>query len=338
MDVSIIVPVYNGGQNFVRCLDALNALQPPPLEIIIVDDGSTDDALKPSGFSETSKVFNTDHPRSGPARARNLGAAHACGEILFFIDADVLVYADAVQRVTRAFDDANISAIFGSYDDVPADPAFISQYKNLLHHYVHQHSDEHATTFWAGCGAIRKEVFQRLGGFSSAYQRPSIEDIELGLRLTQAGGQIRLLKDLQVKHLKKWTLRSLLATDIRDRALPWAELIVRNRQLPADLNLRPAHRLSAVLCWLLLGTGIAALFIPVLGIVVGLIIGALVALNFDLYRFFFVERGVWFTVRAILLHWLYYLYSSAAFAWVAGGGFLKRSAESGVGGRCIACF
>src|SRR5581483_11473345 len=148
--VSIIVPVYNGGKNWSRCLDALGALNPPPLEIIVVDDGSTDasaDAAAPRGFI----VVHTDQPQSGPARARNLGAAYAHGDILFFVDADVLVYPDAVARVTRALSDTSISAIFGSYDDTPDDSSFVSRYKNLMHHFVHQHSRTKANTFWAGC-------------------------------------------------------------------------------------------------------------------------------------------------------------------------------------------
>lgn len=118
--VSIIVPVYNGGKNWSRCLDALVALNPPPLEIIVVDDGSTDDsadAAQPRGFT----VLYTEQPQSGPARARNLGAAYAHGDILFFVDADVVVYPDAVERVTRALNDTSVSAIFGSYDDAPDD-------------------------------------------------------------------------------------------------------------------------------------------------------------------------------------------------------------------------
>ncbi|HZQ06900.1 MAG TPA: glycosyltransferase [Anaerolineae bacterium] len=313
--VSIIVPVYNGGKNWSRCLDALGALNPPPLEILVIDDGSTDDSAdvaKQRGVT----VLQTEQTQSGPARARNLGAAHARGDILFFVDADVLVYPDAVERVTHALSDPTVSAIFGSYDDTPDDSSFVSQYKNLTHHFVHQHSRTEANTFWAGCGAIRRETFRQLGGFSTAYTRPSIEDIELGIRLASKGGQIRLIKDLQVKHLKRWTWRSLFITDIRDRALPWAELIVRDRQLPADLNLQSAHRISAGLCWLLLITIAAALFIPPLWFAVLLSIVGLVALNFDLYHFFFIKRGLWFALGAIPLHWFYYLYSSAAFAWV----------------------
>lgn len=313
--ISTIVPVHNAGANGERCFDALTAARPAPGEIIVVDDGSTDgsgDRARRRGL----QVASTETARSGPAVARNLGASLAHGEVLFFVDSDVLVYPDVVTRVAQAMSDPDIGAIFGSYDDAPEDRSFLSQYKNLLHHYVHQASRVDAGSFWAGCGAIRRDVFRQMGGFSPSYSRPSIEDIELGYRLRNAGHRIRLVKDLQVKHLKRWTWRSLLATDVLDRALPWAELIVRDRKLPPELNLQPTHQLSAGLTWLLPVAAVASIFVSPLWILVVAIAAALLALNFNLYRFFTAKQGLWFTIRAIPVHWLYYLYSSAAFAWV----------------------
>ena len=77
-----------------------------------------------------------------------------------------------------------IAAVFGSYDDEPAEVNFISQYRNMFHHFHHQHSDMEAFTFWAGCGAIKKSIFDEIGGFDQKrYTKPSIEDIELGYRI-----------------------------------------------------------------------------------------------------------------------------------------------------------
>lgn len=313
--VSVIVPVYNGGKHWTRVLAALAALDPAPAEILLVDDGSTDES-RAEALQRGFTVLTTARARSGPGVARNLGAQHAQGDILFFLDADVLVRPDAIRRVTQAFTDPKLAALFGTYDDTPDDPAFVSQYKNLLHHYTHQTSNIEATSFWAGCGAIRSDLFRQLDGFSSTYTRPLIEDIELGYRIIRAGGTIRLDKELQVKHLKRWTLVSLLITDIRDRALPWAALIASQGSLPADLNLRVSNRISAVLCWLLLFLVFAAFLIPALWLAVLALVIVLIGLNYELYHFLFRKRGIWFAVRAIPLHWLYYLYSSAAFGYV----------------------
>src|SRR5207237_2485577 len=104
-DVSVIVPVYNGAESFKRCLAALTALVPAPGEIIIVDDGSSDDSSARARQADF-QVLHTASARSGPASARNLAARRARGDILFFLDADVEVRRDAVTRVLQAFRDA----------------------------------------------------------------------------------------------------------------------------------------------------------------------------------------------------------------------------------------
>ena len=77
----------------------------------------------------------------------------------------------------------------------------------------------------------------------------SVEDIELGMRLTRAGGRIRLVKSLEVTHLKQWTFRSLVHTDVVRRAIPWSRLLLAEPRLPDDLNLRWKSRVAAALSW-----------------------------------------------------------------------------------------
>lgn len=327
LKVSVIVPVYNGGAGWQQCLDALAALKPAPCEIIAVDDGSTDDSPAVAA-ARGARVLKTHTPRGGPAAARNLGAAHAQGDILWFIDSDVVVHADAMEQLARAFADPHVAALFGSYDDAPGEKNFLSQYRNLLHHYVHQTALADTTSFWAGCGAIRAAVFERAGGFSDFYGRPSIEDIELGYRLRRLNYRVRLVKELQVKHLKRWTLSGMLRTDIRDRAIPWAELLAQERELPRDLNLRVSHRISAGLCWLGVALLGALLLLPPAGLLLLPLCGALVLLNLDLYRFFAQRRGIGFLCGALPLHWLYYLYSSAAFAFVLGRNLARNGTRA----------
>jgi len=128
----------------------------------VVADGDTDGSWRVAE-EYGIQVIRIPTP-GGPARARNLGAGKAKGDILFFVDADVTVPKDAISQVTAAFqEDPGLSAIFGSYDDEPFETNFLSQYKNLFHHYVHQTAKEEASTFWAACGAIRREVFLHRG-------------------------------------------------------------------------------------------------------------------------------------------------------------------------------
>jgi len=312
-DVSVIIPVHNGGQDFGRCLAALAEISPAPGEIVVVADACTDGSEQ-LAESFGARVLRTSK-RSGPARARNLGAQAAQGDILFFVDADILVHPDAIDQVTAAFrQEPHLAAVFGSYDDAPAAPNFLSQYKNLLHHYMHQTAEEEASTFWSGCGAIRRDVFLAAKGFNAEFDRPAIEDIELGYRLKQGGHLIRLRKTLQVKHLKRWGAVSLVKTDFFDRALPWTQLILRDRRLINDLNLRHSSRASVMLIYGLLGSLVGAWWWPEFFIVTGVAILLLLALNTSFYRFFHRQRGLWFTLRVIPWHWFYYLYSGLAFA------------------------
>lgn len=312
--VSVIIPALNAAAYLPELLHRLASATETPDEIILVDDGSTDNT---GALAQQAgcRLLHTARPRSGPAIARNAGALQAHHDILFFLDADVLPHPDAIARVRSAFAaDPALDAVFGSYDDQPTDPGFLSQYKNLFHHYVHQQSGEKAATFWTGCGAIRRDVFLQMGGFTNDYGRPCIEDIELGYRLSSQGGHIRLDKALQVTHRKRWTAANLLRTDIIDRGIPWAELILRHRAFVNDLNLQTKNRLSVVIIWaVLLSLGLAWWDGRVLlgGAALATL---LLRLNWALYRWFAAKRGWGFALRAIPWHWLYYTYNAIAFA------------------------
>jgi len=250
-DVSVVIPAYNAGSCLDQCLDALARQEMPPREIIVVDDGSTDESI--ARAAERGVIVLKTSGRRGPAEARNIGAKAAQGSIVFFLDADVCAHEDAVGRVAAVFGDASVDALIGSYDDDPSSSDFLSQYKNLMHCYVHQNARSEASTFWSGCGAIRRDVFLEFSGFDESYKRPAIEDIELGYRLRKAGRRIVLDRDLHVKHLKRWTFWNLVKTDVLDRGIPWTELILRDQNLPNDLNLQISQRVSVGLVYLMLG-------------------------------------------------------------------------------------
>ncbi len=251
--ISIIIPVNNASELLHKCLTAVNSSEYENFECIVVDDCSLDDSPAVAMQYGCTVIELIGGP-FGPSNARNLGAENASGEIVFFIDSDVIVYPDTVTKIAGVFRERpDTDALFGSYDDAPGDGDFLSQYKNLFHHYVHQHGQEEAGTFWTGCGAIRRQTFLRMGGFDVAkYPRPSIEDIDLGRRLNASGHKVYLDKDLQVKHMKRWTLPGLIKTDLLDRGIPWTRLILREKNMPNDLNLSGSQRISAGLLALLL--------------------------------------------------------------------------------------
>jgi len=313
LTLSVIVPVYNGGERLRRCLLSLAHTDPSPDEIIVVSDGDTDGSWRVS--EELGARVLRMSKQEGPARARNEGAKAAQGELLLFLDADVTVPQDIVSRISETFqENPDLTALIGSYDDTPEETNFLSQYKNLFHHYTHQTSREEASTFWGACGAIRTRVFMELGGFDEGYRQPSIEDIDLGYRLKGAGYRIRLHKGLQIKHLKRWEPFSLLKSDFFHRALPWTELILRNHCFINDLNFRGSSRLSVMMVWGLLATLAGTGWRPESLAITGALTLSLLILNLSVYRFFFRKRGFGFTLKVIPWHWLYYLYSGLAFA------------------------
>ncbi|MDY6936022.1 MAG: glycosyltransferase family 2 protein [Cyanobacteriota bacterium] len=316
--VSIVIPVYNGGRAFHECLTSLQAaISDPnvvsPEEIIVVSDGDTDGSWKlAEQFGATVIRCATS---KGPARARNLGARAAKGDILFFVDADVTIYPETVGKVAEAFDrDPEMAALIGSYDDEPGAENFLSQYKNLFHHYTHQTSSEEATTFWGACGAVRRDIFLQVGGFDESYRAACIEDIELGYRLKRHGHSIKLCKDIQVKHLKRWEVFSLLKADIFYRALPWTALMLRERQLKNDLNLQTSSRVSVLFVYSLFLTVALAWASPSVLALLPAIAILLVIVNLPVYQFFHRTRGLPFTFRVIPWHWFYYFYSGLAFS------------------------
>jgi glycosyltransferase involved in cell wall biosynthesis len=320
--ISVIIPFFNASAYLENCLEALRRSEHRGYELILVDDGSTDSSLE-TARRFAGRILMFPSPR-GPAFARNRGAEVAKGEILFFIDADVYCHPQTLVQVSAAFTaDADLAAVIGSYDDAPPAANFLSRYKNLTHHYVHQNSSPEASTFWTGCGAIKREIFLKLGGFDESYRTPSIEDIELGYRLRAKGYRIALCKQLVVKHAKRWTLASLLRSDILDRAIPWTVLQLTYGGIVNDLNVsRPQRAASAFTC--------LALLLCTLGFwnqwfLVGAVIGLLpvIGWNHKLYRFYYEHGGTRFCLRAVAMHWLYYIYSTIAF----GAGCLKYLAR-----------
>ena len=322
--LSVIIPVHNGGEDFRHCLQDLKNSTRTPDELIVIDDSSSDSSNDLALRFGAQVLVASDGPH-GPAASRNRGAASAHGDVLVFIDADVAVHINTLALIEKyLLEQPEISALFGSYDDTPPKDGFVSRYKNLQHHYVHHHSQREASTFWAGCGAVRREVFLKIGGFNERYKRPSVEDIELGLRLHNSGHRVWLCPDIQVTHLKRWNLRSLLGSDILDRAVPWAELIVSTSYSPSDLNLDARSRLSALAVWaclILLALGFWTHWLWIGSI---LCAAALVSLNLDLYRFFQRHGGLRFALSSIGLNSLYYIYSSLTFGVVMVWQFLRK--------------
>lgn len=273
---SVVVPARNCAEQLRQCLLAIRNSDFSDYEIIVVDDASTD------ATGEVAQEFDARYIHlnecRGPANARNAGANAAQGSLLVFLDADVIVHPMAIGTlVNRLADDQSLAAVFGSYDDTPSAGNFLSQFRNLLHHFTHQTSSIDAQTFWAGCGSVRASVFRRSGGFDPRYRYPTVEDIEFGYRLKKEGYRIALEKQALCTHMKRWRLWNMVTTDVFRRGLPWTILIFERGMLNNDLNLKNTQRLSILCCYALLFVSILAtmqhptLLIALIGFLIGLL-------------------------------------------------------------------
>jgi GT2 family glycosyltransferase len=285
--LAVVVPATDRPPTLGRCIAALRASSEPPEELLAIESVAT----------------------GGPAAARNAGAAQAGSDVLVFVDADVEVHRDALARVRRAFaDDPALVAVFGSYDDRPADPGAVSRFRNLLHHHVHTSSPGRAETFWAGLGAIRRSAFRAAGGFDAErFGEPAIEDVELGMRLTAEGAKIVLDPLIRGTHLKHWSLAGMVRTDLLGRGIPWVRLELERGRLSEALNLGWRHRVSALASL----AGIAAALAGRARLALAAL-AALVALNRRFYALLRARGGVGLALAGVPLHILHHLVSVAA--------------------------
>ena len=285
--VTAIVPATNRPSTLDACIRAIESAADAPEELLLIEE-----------------PFEL-----GPARARNIGAQQASGDLLVFVDSDVAVHADAFTRIRAHFDgDPRLTAVFGSYDDEPAGPDLVSRFRNLLHHHVHNEGAGPVATFWAGLGAVRRDAFEASGGFDEQrFSRPSVEDIDLGMRLAATGARIELDPSIQGTHLKEWTLANMLWTDFAARGIPWTVLLLRHQAGASTLNLGWRHRLSAGACLV----GFGALATRRLGVAAACA-GALVGLNRSFYLLLLRKRGPRDAVLGVGLHALHHLAGIAA--------------------------
>ncbi len=317
--LSVVVPVHNARRTIDRCIGSLLSSDLPKSEweLIVVDDASTDASPAMTASSADILLELRGKPR-GPAFARNRGSEVARAPIICFVDSDVCVHGAALTRILAHFAaDPDLAGVFGSYDDSPGDQGFISQYRNLLHHYIHQRNRGEVESFWAGCGALTRVAFVAAGRFDeNRFDRAQIEDVELGYRVRDRGGRIFLDPTITGKHLKRWTLGQMVRVDFRHRGVPWMALLLERARLlgGGGLSVGNEEKTSVALVGLmLLSLAVSLLAWSPLLLLVTLVCFALfIAVNRRLIAWYARVRGVWFAVRVVPMLILYHATNVAA--------------------------
>ncbi|MFG3340988.1 glycosyltransferase family 2 protein [Glycomyces sp. NPDC048151] len=225
---SVVVPCHNAAKTIERCLAAVFAQTSPPAEVIVVDDASTD-ATAAIADRFPCRTITLD-PNRGPAAARNLGAAKAKGDVLFFLDADIELRPDALARAAAALAAPRVGLVQGVYAAEPMiDDGPVERYKTLFEHRWRTDAAGPTSVTLFALTAIRAEVFTAAGGFDESLR--SGEDVEFGSRLPARWAAVT---DPGVvgRHDDVDRLGPLLAEQWR-RSLRFAELFARARRAPS---------------------------------------------------------------------------------------------------------
>ena len=225
--VSVVIPVYNAEATLKECLTRLFESRYRDFEVIIVDDGCTDQSPAIAGTFPVRIVPTSG--RVGPAAARNLGARMAMGEVLFFIDSDVMVRPESVGLLAESFEAPDVDGLCGVQAAQMRYTNIASQYKNLWMRWTYLRQTGDVPLFYTTAAAIRREAFLRV--FDQGYATPNVEDTAFGQKLARLGVRVRVHPDLEVEHVKQYSLWSMLRTDFT-RAVSLTRLKLRH---PGDI-------------------------------------------------------------------------------------------------------
>jgi glycosyltransferase involved in cell wall biosynthesis len=308
LPLSVIVSIRDAGATLGEVLVAIRASDLPgdSYEIIVVDDASSDGSVAIAArYADT--VVKLSGRGSGPAYARNRGVELARGEVVAFVDGDVVVRPDTLSRMLATLDQrSDTDAISASRDQNSGASNFISQYWNLLLRFGEQRYSGRCAQFAPGCGAVRRRAFLAAGMYDEwRFATACLESVELGERLLGAGHGALLSDELQVTHLKQWNL-GLVCEEVWGRGRLLARSLGYSRMsalAPGEVVFTLSRALTPAVA--LLGTFmLAAAFVPPphAGAETAAALLVLLVTNLPVHRFFARARGIGFAAMSAPVH------------------------------------
>ena len=310
--VSVIIPSYDSARTLELCLRSVAEQTHAPIEILVVDDCSTDGSAH---IAESMGVTVLRTPvNSGQSVARNLGAEHARGSILFFLDADVALAPDSVQAAVAALAaDASLGAVSGVYDLEPLlSTSLLAQYRARQMHHWWMSSEGPTGGPHTAMFAIWASVFREIGSFNPRLRHT--EPQEYGHRLRQRY-QTRMSMSVHGRHGHEASLRVLLPKVFRRARASMLEW--RRGEALGGTHGAPSRAVSS---GLLLGALLALPLPSWFGIagagVTPALLAIAIALDTTTYRRVFADRGVLFGLYFVAVHLVFQL--TAALGALAG--------------------
>lgn len=297
MKLSVIVPVYNSATTLAKCLEAIYASDHDDFEVIVVDDRSTDMSAE-TAQKFPCKVVETEN-RGGAGHARNTGCMHAAGEILVFIDADVIVQNDALLIIYETLSPgSDMAGVSGMLSRVHPNTNFFSQYKNLYMNFVFSQMPQNIDFLFGSVCAVKKDDFIRFREGSL-----QADDTDLGQKYKHVGKYIRFEKKLEVIHLKKYTFLTFIRNDF-NVPYSWAFPFVKYKGLKdVFVKKRFAHAkwnqlLSVLISPLIIIIALGAIYKFAFVYAAAILIVLFLVLNSRFFMFLLREKGIFFAVRA----------------------------------------
>jgi GT2 family glycosyltransferase len=308
MQFTIVIPTYNSAETLCTLLDSLSGAMGGGVEVIVVDDASTDatETLAPRYAIRYERLERN----GGPAAARNLGAALARGEWLVFTDADTVFLPDTMDAIRTTLGESDADALVGTYAGVPANEGFVPRFKALWEEVaidrVLAPNGERLTPHcsWAPRpGLVRRAAFEAVGGFDTRFRGADLEDLDLGYRLLEKGYKIHFAPGIRIRHHYPASVRAELKPFARRCAI-WTRMNWARRKMDSAGEGSPGQALGHLCGFAALGLIIAGCLYPPLWLGAGVAAAAHVILHRRFLAAAYGTYGAWFAVRALGMCWL----------------------------------
>lgn len=304
-NVSVVIPVYNAEKEIENCLNAVCNSKYVASEVIVVDDCSLDSsALIASKFN--CRVIKNE-VNKGPSESRNIGAFAAKGELILFLDSDIIVEEDTLTKIVSSFNQyPDIVGVWGVISKRHPNNNYYSQYKNLFLHFCSLKFEKFSSHLVSAVAAIKKNIFIEFGGFDTKFKTVCIEDVDLGYRLGSRGFKIYLNRDIQVVHTKYYSFKKLVKNDYHKNKI-YTMFLLKNLFNKKGESLFAKDKgvfqrdfiISSIPLYL---SVCSLLLIPFYQLIIYstfVLFAVFIILNKEFLHFLFKEKGLLFTLKSI---------------------------------------
>ena len=252
--VSIVIPTYQRPASLRRCLEGFLAVMSEgerPFEVIVVDDASSSEVASflAADFAALPLRWVRHAHNRGPAAARNSGARLARGEVLLFTDDDCWPTAEWIDRMATAVGRAELVLVGGQTINALPRNLFSEASQQLVNYLYEAFADQDGRFFTSNNMGLRREAFQRLGGFDETMPLAAGEDRELCDRWLAMGGQLVYEPEARLMHAHAMTLTSFWQQHWRYGRGAWQYHQRRAARNGAPVRVEPLSFYGRLLGW-----------------------------------------------------------------------------------------